>query len=144
MSIDPLTGTPRQLMRTDGALSAPRAGARETIARDFLRSNRTALGLSAADVDALVLSQKVTTPRGLTVVHFQQVFRGIPAFDNDVRVAIDRAGRVGSVAGSPRHDLSVASTDPAISGTDAYAALQRNVDVRRTVPVRSGPAGVRR
>src|SRR3954447_19282470 len=139
MEIDPLTGTPRQLMRTDGALSSPRAGSRETIALDFVRANRTALGLSDADVDGLVLSHVERNPRGLAVVHFQQVYRGIPAFDNDVRVAIDRAGRVHAVSGSPRRGLSVASTDPALSGAEALARLQRNVGVERSEPVSSGP-----
>jgi hypothetical protein len=143
ISIDPLTGTPRQLMRTDGALSGPRAGARADIARDFVRANRTALGLSDADLDGLVVAHEDTTPRGLTVVRFQQVFRGIPAFDNDVRVAIDRAGRVHAVSGAPRHALSVPSIEPQLSGAEAFAALQRNVGVERVVPVRSGPTGVR-
>ena len=42
LNVDPLTGTPRQLLRTDGALSASRGGDRVTIARDYLRANREA------------------------------------------------------------------------------------------------------
>ena len=143
ISIDPLTGTPRQLLRTDGALSSPRAGDRADIAMDYLRANRDALGLDAADLDGLSLQRRVSTPRGLTVVHYRQLYRGIPAFDNDVRVAIDRAGRVHSVAGSPRRDLSVASVDPSLSGAEALARLQKNVGVERSLPVTSGPSGAR-
>ena len=77
-------------------------------------------------------------------MHFRQVFAGIPAFDNDVRVAIDRAGRVISVAGSPLAGLAVASTQPQLSGPQALARLQGNVGARRAVAARSGPAGVRR
>ena len=51
LSIDALTGTPRQLLRTDGALSAPRAGDRTDIALDFVRANRAAIGLDASDLD---------------------------------------------------------------------------------------------
>ena len=144
VTIDPLSGTPRQLLRTDGALSGPRGGARTDIARDFVRANRSALGLDAADLDGLDLDRRATTPDGLTVVHFRQLYRGIPAFDNDLRVAIDRAGRVLSVAGAPRHDLAVESVEPSLSGAEALARLQRNVGVERSLPVRSGPAGARR
>jgi hypothetical protein len=143
LSIDPLTGTPRQLLRTNGALSGPRGGDRADIALDFVRGNVAALGLDAADVDGLSLQRRVRTPRGLTVVHFRQLYRGIPAYDNDLRVAIDRAGRVHSVAGSPRHGLRVASIEPSLSGAEALARLQKNVGVERSLPVTSGPAGAR-
>ena len=144
VNIDPLTGTPRQLLRTDGALSAPRGGARRDIALDFVSANRTALGLDAADLDGLDAQASVPGTHGLTVVHFRQLYRGIPAYDNDLRVAIDRAGRVMSVAGSPRHGLSVASVEPKLSGEQAYAALQRNVGVERNVRVSSVSSGARR
>jgi len=144
LSIDPLTGTPRQLLRTDGALSSPRAGDRAEIALDFVRANREALGLDAADLDGLSAQRRTSTPRGLTVVRFRQLYRGIPAFDNDLRVAIDRAGRVHSLAGSPRPDLGVASIEPSLSGAEALARLQKNVGVERSLPVTSGPTGARR
>src|SRR5215208_5293830 len=70
LKIDPLTNTPRSLMKLKGALTAP---------------------------------------GGLTLLRYRQAYKGIPTFDNGVRVAIDRGGRVLSVNGSPRHALSVAS-----------------------------------
>jgi hypothetical protein len=143
LSIDPLTGTPRQLLRTDGALSDSRGGDRVTIARDYLSANRAALGLDAADLAKLSVYRNASTKRGLTLVHFRQVYAGIPAFDNGVRVTIDRAGRVMSVTGSPRHNLAVASTEPQISGAEALKRVQRNVGVERAVAVRSGPEGAR-
>jgi extracellular elastinolytic metalloproteinase len=144
LNIDPLTGTPRQMLRTDGALSGPRAGGRVDIALDFARANRETLGLDTTDLDGLDARRGPTTSRGLTVVHFRQLYRDIPAFDNDLRVAVDRAGRVLSVAGAPRHDLGVASIEPRLSGTEALAQLQKNVGVERSLPVTSGPDGARR
>jgi len=143
LTVDPLTGTPRQLLRTDGALSGPRGGERADIARDFVRANLAVLGLDAADLDGLELEQRVPAPGGLTVVHFRQLYRAIPAFDNDLRVAIDRGGRVLSVAGAPRHDLAVPSIEPSLSGGEALERLQRDVGVERALPVRSGPTGPR-
>jgi extracellular elastinolytic metalloproteinase len=49
-----------------------------------------------------------------------------------------------SVAGAPRHDLTVASAHPSLSGAEALARLQRDVGVERALPVRSGPTGARR
>ena len=144
LTIDPLTGTPHQLVRTDGPLAGPRHGGAVAVATDYLRANRALLGLDAADLAGLEVDQRAGTPNGLTLVRFRQLVDGIPAFDNDVRVALDDAGRVYSVAGSPLHDPAVASTEPALSGADALAELARNVGAAHTPAVRSGPAGVRR
>jgi extracellular elastinolytic metalloproteinase len=144
LRIDPLTGTPHQLLRTDGALSGPRGGDRTDIALDFVRANKAAIGLDESDLDGLDVLRRPTTARGLTVVHFRQLYRGIPAFDNDLRVAIDRAGRVHSVTGAPRPDLAVGSIEPALSGAEALAALRRDVGGGPRPAVTSGPSGVRR
>jgi hypothetical protein len=116
LSIDPLTGTARQLLRTDGALSGPRAGSRSDIALDFVRANRAALGLDAGNLDGLDLAHRETTPHGLTVLRFRQLYRGIPAFDNDLRVAIDRAGR-SRAATSPGSCCSAPRAAPGSAGT---------------------------
>src|SRR3954451_17277693 len=144
LKIDPLTNTPRSLLKLKGALTAPAAGSRDAIARSYLRGNASALGLSAGDVDGLSLAKRVDAPKGLTLLRYGQAYRAIPAFDNGVRVAIDRAGRVLGVNGSPRHDLSVASVTPRISATDALRTLQRSVGLTRGVRVTSGPSGARR
>jgi extracellular elastinolytic metalloproteinase len=144
LKIDPLTNTPRSLMKLKGALTAPAAGSRDAIARSYLRGNASALGLSAADVDSLTLAERENAPGGLTLLRYRQAYQGIPAFDNGVRVAIDRGGRVLSLNGSPRHAISVASVTPRISATDALRALQSSVGLTRGVRVKSGPSGARR
>ena len=93
---------------------------------------------------ALTLAERENAPGGLTLLRYRQAYQGIPAFDNGVRVAIDRGGRVLSLNGSPRHALSVASVTPRISATDALRALQSSVGLTRGVRVKSGPSGARR
>jgi hypothetical protein len=51
-------------------------------ARSYLRGNASALGLSAADVDALTLAERESAPGGLTLLRYRQAYQGIPAFDN--------------------------------------------------------------
>ena len=133
LKIDPLTNTPRSLIKLNGALTAPAAGSRDAIARSYLRGNASALGLSAADVDALTLAERENAPGGLTLLRYRQAYQGIPTFDNGVRVAIDRAGRVLGLNGSPQHALSVASvTRGAVRDRGAArAAAQRRPDPRR-------------
>ena len=68
---------------------------------------------------------------------------GHPAFDNGVRVALDRAGRVLGITGSPQPDLSVAPS-PAKLSAARPCALQRSVGLTGPVRVCSGPSGARR
>lgn len=144
MAIDPLTATPRQLMRLNGALSAPAAGARATIAMGYVRDHQAELGLGSADLDDFVLADSQSSGRGLTVMRWQQRYRGIPAFDNDLRVAVDRAGRVMSVGGSPVHGLSVPSIVPAVGAADALRRLATNVGAHADTTVASASTTARR
>jgi extracellular elastinolytic metalloproteinase len=105
LDVNPITDTPRSLLKLDGALSGPSGAGREAIARSFLRRNAGAFGLSSGDVDALALAKRIDAPGGLTILRYRQSFHGIPTFDNGVRVALDRAGRVLGVTGSPQAGL---------------------------------------
>ncbi len=143
LDADPITATPRVLGRTDGTLTGPRAGDPADVALDYVRARAGALGLSAADLSTLQLADRRTS-RGITHLRWNQVVRGIPAYDNDLRVNVDSDGRVINVLGTPRHALSVRSARPALSASQALAALQRDVGVRRDVRVTSSSAGARR
>jgi hypothetical protein len=48
------------------------------------------------------------------------------------------------VLGSPRHDLHVASTSPALDAAQALAAAQRAAGVTHAVATLGGPSGSRR
>jgi extracellular elastinolytic metalloproteinase len=142
LDADPITATPRTFGRLDGALTGPRAGDAETIALGYVRGNAAALGLSASDLSAMRLADR-TTVDGITHLRWRQEFRGVPAFDNELRVNVDGDGRVVNVLGAPRHALSVASVAPRLSAAAALAALARNVGSSRRPSVTSGPSGAR-
>ncbi|HET8759309.1 MAG TPA: M36 family metallopeptidase [Solirubrobacteraceae bacterium] len=144
VQVDALTGTARSVQRLDGTLTGPASGDRAAIAMRWVESNRAALGLGAADLDTLRLSDRsVDEGSGFTYLRYRQFFQGIPTFDGGLRVNLDRGGRILNVTGAPVPDLSVPSVDPALSGTAALRALQANVGVRRAIAVRSGPTGAR-
>ncbi len=144
LDVDPITNTPRSLTALDGALTGPSGAGRDAIARSFLRMNAGALGLSASDVDALDPAQRVDAPGGVTILRYGQSLDGIPTFDNGVRVALDHAGRVLGVTGSPQPGLAVASTTPKLDAAAAMRAVQRSVGATRAVRVSGGPSGARR
>ena len=136
LAVDRLTGTVRSLQRLDGALTGPSAEAPAAVARRYARAHATDLGLDRADVDAMRVADQLRSPSGLTVVRLGQAVDGVPAFDNDLRVGIDHAGRVLTVGGSPRADLGPAiDTTPKLSAAQALDALMTDTGVRRTVTV---------
>jgi len=139
---DPITATPRTFGRLNGALSGPQPGDPVAVALRYVRTHAAAFGLAADDFATLRLSGRAAAD-SITHVRWRQEFRGIPAFDNELRVNVDGAGRVLNVLGSPRHALSVASITPRLSAADAIAALARNVGAARRPGVVSGPDGVR-
>ena len=112
LQLDPLTGTPRSFQNFSGALSGSTGGSPASVAMGFARSHAAILGLSSADLDALGAPKIVTSPSGISSVRFAQSYQGVPAYDNDLRINLDRVNRVLSVTGSPVHDLSVDSVAP--------------------------------
>jgi extracellular elastinolytic metalloproteinase len=144
VQVDALTGTARSVQKLNGTLTGPAAGDRAAVAMRWLRTNRAALGLTAADVDALTLaSRKVDPGSGFTYLRYRQSYRGIPAFDNGLNVNLDRAGRILNVTGSPVSNMTVPSVTPKVDAAAALRALQRNVDAVKAIDVESGPSGDR-
>ena len=115
---------PPALLKLDGALTGPRAGGREGIARSYLRTKR----FGSSD---LALAKRIDAPRGVTILRYRQEYRGIPAFDGGVSVALDRAGRVLGATGSPQPDLAVPSITPKLSAAQARRSLARSVGAAR-------------
>jgi extracellular elastinolytic metalloproteinase len=108
----------------------------------YVRSNASALGVDAGDLATLRLSDRFTTS-GVTHLRWRQSYRGIPAYDNDLRVNVDGDGRVINVLGAPRHDLAVPSVAPRLSAAQAMGALVRNVGGTRSPSVTATPGGAR-
>ena len=127
LDLDPTTSTVRSLADLSGALTGPSGGSRRDIALGYVRAHRTALGLTDADLGTLTAERSPTTPDGVTVVRWTQAVDGIPLFDNGLTVAIDRAGRVISVGGSPVHAPDPNAASPALSADAAEKALRASV-----------------
>ena len=135
VQLDSLTGTPRSYQDLSGTLSGSTGGSPAAVALSFARSHANVLGLSDADLDALGTPKVVSSPSGISTVRFAQSYKGVPAYDNDLRINLDRVNRVLSVTGSPVHGLSVESVTPKLSASQALSKLMNHVGVRRDVSV---------
>jgi extracellular elastinolytic metalloproteinase len=143
-SVDRLTGTARNLARLDGTLSGPAAGSPRDVAWRFARAHAPEIGITAADFASFGSATVRTSRSGITSVRWRQLFRGVPALDNGLRVHLDRGNRVLSVQGSPVHGLRVGSVTPELSAEQALRALMDSVGARRAVTVTSRSSDARR
>jgi extracellular elastinolytic metalloproteinase len=133
LQVDRTTGTVRSLQRLDGTLTPASSADRAGLAWNYVRANAAALGLSSGDLGAFDLASREVTDRGLLTLRWTESYKGIPAFDNDIRVNVDRSGRIVNVLGAPLHDLTLDSVAPKVSAAQALDALKANVGSKRAV-----------
>src|SRR6185503_5061539 len=116
-------------------LSAAAAGKPMDIAMDFLSRNLGALGLEASDLEgysvANVVHSKVT---GATRIYLQQRYQGIPVYNAQLQVNVNRDGRIISVNNSFVAGLqrAVRSLKPGVQLTTAVGAALKFSGIRTT------------
>jgi hypothetical protein len=106
VDVDPLTGTPRQLTRLDGYLTAPHSGSARAIALAYVRAHLDVLGLESQDLSTLHFRKDYVDPLGIHHLSWQQRVDGTSVFGNGLQVNVTRQGRVLSVLGSPISGLA--------------------------------------
>src|SRR5262245_34829710 len=121
IDIDPVTGTPRQLARIDGFLSAPSSRSPEAIARSYVRQHQDVFGLNRLEVAALTLRKDYRDIGGTHHLSFVQTVNGVPVFGNGLKAHVDKRGRLIEFDGSPVANLPALLRPPALG---AAAALQ--------------------
>jgi hypothetical protein len=124
--LDPSTGTPRQLTRTDGALTARSGAAPAEIALDFVRDHEDVFGLGAQELAALGSPEQAVSPSGLRHLRWSQSFKGIPVVGAGLRAAVAADGRLVALGGAPLADAAVPTTTPKLSAAEAVARVRRD------------------
>jgi extracellular elastinolytic metalloproteinase len=131
VSIDPLTGTPRQVAKLNGFLTRPSTASARSIVLKYVRSHRSVFGLSKADMGSFRLSNDYVDILGTHHISWQQYLHGIPVFGNGLRGHVTKDGRIISVQGSPIAGLADAGAGrvaaPSLSASAARAAAGRDV-----------------
>lgn len=130
LQVDPRTGSPRVVARLDGFLTGPSERPADQIALGYVRSNLAAFGLTAADLNGFHLIRDYVDVLGTHHLVWQQRYRGVPAFDNDLRANVTADGRLVNVMGSPVPALSAPSLVPQVSAARAVSATYASVGER--------------
>ncbi len=125
--LDARTGTPKEVARLDGYLTGPSSAAPSAVALGYVRSHLAAFGLTPSDLRGLTLVRDYVDVLGTHHLIWEQRYRGVPAFDDDLRANVTADGRLINVLGSPVHDLRVPSVTPRTTAQQAIAATYRSV-----------------
>ncbi len=94
-------GGPRSVLNRRGALTPAAPGVKsEDIVRGFLSRNGAIYGLSAADLqDLVVLGDSPGSDTGLRMLRMEQQIDGRPVFQSETRFLLDRDGRLVKTVG---------------------------------------------
>jgi len=101
LDLDEVTGSVRSLSSERGFLSAATPGNPMSIAMDFVRRNLAALNLEESDLADYVVSDVVFSKvTGATRIYLQQRYQGIPVYNAQLQINVNRDGRIISVNNS--------------------------------------------
>ncbi len=109
------TGTPAAIA---GKLSMPMTGTASEASQSFIRENPGVLGLNAEEVEGLTEVDSFGWA-GLQFIRHQQTYQGLPVFGAKVLVGLDDKNQVRMVTSGLRSQISVKSSDKAISLREA-------------------------
>jgi Zn-dependent metalloprotease len=133
VTIDPLTGSPRQIAMVDGFLTGPSAARPETIALAYVTKHQKVFGMSRAAMGSLRLRRDYRDVVGTHHLSFTQRIKGIPVFGNGLIAHVAKDGRVVGFTGSPLTSVDVPAAGPRVSADQARAAAIRDVGGRANV-----------
>jgi extracellular elastinolytic metalloproteinase len=145
VTLDERTGATRTLSNQAGYLSAADGRAPLDIAESFLRSNIDALGLEPSDLAEYEVTD-ITPNRttGSTHVYLRQTFGGVPVYNAQLQVNINRDGRITSVGNQFVRGLAAAvrASGPAVPAARAVANAAAHLGTALRQPARvTGAAG---
>ncbi|HEV7517800.1 MAG TPA: IPTL-CTERM sorting domain-containing protein [Thermoanaerobaculia bacterium] len=129
----PLFGAAEIVRNNRGALTGPAPGrAGKDIVLDFLRANAALYGLSEADLANLRFrGESLDRKSGLRMVRFEQVVNGLPVFQSDTRVTLDRNGRIIRVVGllAPNAPVNAIAASPRTTAQQALVTAMQSVGI---------------
>lgn len=119
--------------------------AEEQTAKQLVAKNSAAIGLSAADLNNIVVSSTYVTKEGIRLVYLYQSYKDIPVY-NQMHVLAFRDGKVVSVAGGRipllEQKVNVPGGVPSVSAGDAVrkALTESKIDISTLPQLPAAPA----
>lgn len=123
-----VTGAVSSLSSQRGYLTGKANGRHMDVAMAFIRSNVAALGLEPSDLQGYAVSDVVySRVTGATHIYLQQRHAGIPVYNAQLQVNVNRDGRIISVNNSflPELAQSVRSLRPIMTLAEAVSAAAK-------------------
>jgi hypothetical protein len=126
VDLDPVTGTPHNLMKLGGYLTEASPAAAPDVVMGYVRGHLADLGLAPADLGTFRLADDYADAYGVRHVTWRQEVRGIPVFDNFLRGNVTADGRLINIVGSPLSHVIVRSLTPKLSAEAALGTALRD------------------
>jgi len=141
LQVSAASGGVRAFGRLDKLLTAASARPAADIALDYVRAHQDVFGLDADDLSAMRVVRHYTAA-GIEQVRWAQTVGGVTAIDTSLTANLTPDGRLINIVGEARHDLSLRSTTPAVSASEALAGAARALGGRPARALRSagGPS----
>jgi hypothetical protein len=137
VTMDPLTGTPREVARLNGMLTGPSSAPAADIALNYVRAHSAVFHLSAADLANLTLARDYVDITGIHHLSFEQHAGGLTLFGNGLKANVAKNGSLINVLGSPLPGLTAPPSAAAISGSEAIRIAKEDT-AEKTVAPRHG------
>ncbi len=144
---DRLTGATRSLYNRLGYLTPPVTGEADamTLALDFVAQNLPLLGLEAADFASYEVTDHVfTRATGTSRIYLRQTFQGLPVYNGQLQVTVNREGRILGVNNlfMPNLSRAAASPEPAFGAAHAVAQAAQHLSMEAAgISLLEGPQG---
>lgn len=144
ITVDDATGVVRTVSMPGGYLTAANAGADPVrLSLAYITAQATSLGLEAADLsDYETTDVTVDRATGATHVYLRQRLLGLPLYNGQLQINVNRNGRILSVnnAFHPGLAAAVNTSVPAIGASGAVDALARHLGIAGAAALARAPA----
>lgn len=155
MAVYPIEGTPfwdypgnqypaqHSRSSAEGYLTAPASGDALTVALDYLKDNAAAFGLTAADLNRTVVTDRYTSSdTGTTHLYMQQTYNGLPVADATISIHVAADGQIVSAAANFVRNLVHPATNtppvPTISASDAVDYFAYAAGISAVTSIQNG------
>ena len=130
--IDVVSGATRTLSNMNGYLTGPdRSADNAAVALRFVRNHVAELGLGTADLGEYEITDDVqSNASAVRHLYLRQMHQGVPVYNGQLQVHVDREGRVLMVNNGfvPNLAASVNRLQPLVTPEEAVAAAATNLD----------------
>ncbi|GAA3559869.1 M36 family metallopeptidase [Kribbella ginsengisoli] len=130
VSVDPATGTPKQVAKLNGFLTGPSSKPPARIVLDYIRAHPEIFRLSENDLRTLRLRKNYRDVEGSHHLSWEQVVNGTPLFGNGIVGHVTKRGELIAIMGSPvpgLAGLAAGAATPSVSADGARVIAAKDV-----------------